>query len=46
MITYDILHQTLDSGAAVPTVMLWSMVELVAHWQRTGQIDVNEETAS
>jgi hypothetical protein len=42
MITYDILHQTLDSGAAVPAVMLWSMVELVAHWQRTGQIDVDE----
>jgi len=46
MITYDILHQTLDSGAAVPVVMLWSMVELVAHWQRTAQIDVNEEIAS
>jgi len=40
MIAYDILHQTLDSGAAVPVVMLWSIVELVPHWQRTGQIDV------
>jgi len=45
MITYDILHQTLDTKAAVPVIMLWAIVELIPHWQRTGQIDAEPLTS-
>ncbi|GBC93695.1 hypothetical protein HRbin15_02197 [bacterium HR15] len=46
MIAFDFLHQTLDSSAAVPVVMLWSLAELVPHWQRTGQLPSASAAAS
>jgi hypothetical protein len=38
-IGYDAVHSgSLDSGPVLPIILLWSLAELIFHWQRTGQL--------
>lgn len=39
LIGYDMLHSSpLDTPAAYPVILLWSIAELTFHWHRTGQL--------
>jgi len=44
VLSFDALHGLFGRYEAVPVMLLWSMVPLVAHWQRTGQLP-EENTA-
>jgi hypothetical protein len=39
---YDSLHTLLARQEALPVVLMWSIVPLAWHWQRTGQLDHHE----
>jgi hypothetical protein len=39
---YDSLHTLLSRQEALPVVLMWSIVPLAWHWQRTGQLDHHE----
>jgi hypothetical protein len=34
---YDSLHSLLSRSEALPVILMWAFIELVPHWQRTGQ---------
>ncbi len=45
LLSFDVLHQALRTSTAIPAVILWSLVEVIPHWQRTGQIPPGTQDA-
>ena len=39
---YDSLHTMLSREEALPVILMWSILPLAWHWQRTGQLDTHE----
>jgi hypothetical protein len=39
---YDSLHTVLSREEALPVILMWSILPLAWHWQRTGQLDTHE----
>ncbi len=39
VLAYDSLHTLLHRSEALPVILMWSLVEIIPHWKRTGQID-------
>lgn len=42
-IAFDSLHGLLYRAEFVPVLLLWGVVELIPHWQRTGQLPMSEK---
>jgi hypothetical protein len=38
---YDSLHTMLSHEGALPVILMWSILPLAWHWQRTGQLDTH-----
>ena len=39
---YDSLHTLVSREEALPVILMWSILPLAWHWQRTGQLDTHE----
>jgi len=39
---YDSLHTLFLREEALPVILMWSILPLAWHWQRTGQLDTHE----
>jgi hypothetical protein len=46
LLAFDVLHQTLRTSTAIPVIMLWSLAEVIPHWQRSGQLPTMPEMHS
>ena len=42
ILSYDSLHTLLSRQEALPVILMWSLLPLAWHWQRTGQLDTHE----
>jgi hypothetical protein len=42
ILSYDSLHTLLSREEALPVILMWSLLPLAWHWQRTGQLDTHE----
>jgi len=42
VLSYDSLHTMLSREEALPVILMWSILPLAWHWQRTGQLDTHE----
>lgn len=43
---FDSLHTLLGRSEALPVVLMWAFVEVIPHWQRTGQLTSNPAVSS
>jgi hypothetical protein len=42
ILSYDSLHTLLSRQESLPVILMWSLLPLAWHWQRTGQLDTHE----
>jgi len=42
VLSYDSLHTLLSRQESLPVILMWSLLPLAWHWQRTGQLDHHE----
>ncbi|MDW8106401.1 MAG: hypothetical protein RMK45_02865 [Armatimonadota bacterium] len=46
VLSYDSLHTLLNRSEALPVVLMWAFLELIPHWQRTGQLQEGESAST
>jgi len=46
VLSYDSLHSLLHRGEAFPVILMWAFLELIPHWQRTGQLFDEDATTA